>query len=983
MKIRNKSKFVLITFTLFLISIISTANIFHDNQQKNNIEIQSQETSIKHEQISTNASNHVSEKEINHESEHKSNMSPLLFLIIALFIGAATRHYLKKTPLPFTVLLLIFGLGMGILSRLGYLQHWVIGNFHMDVSFIEDAMHWAGNIDPHLILFVFLPTLIFEAAFAMDVHTFKKTFTNAFLLAVPGILVALFLTALIILGIKSGGIGLHNWTWQLALLFGAVVSATDPVAVVSILKEMGASKKLGTLIEGESLLNDGTAIVFFLVFLALITGSGNDASPFVQFLKVSFGGVIVGLVFGWIAIVWVKKVFNDALVEITVMIASAYITFFVAEHFFHVSGVLGLVTLGLLIGGIGRTRISPEVEHFLHEFWELAAFIANTLIFIIVGVVIANRIVFSAKDFLILGLIYIGIHIVRAIVILLLYPFMKNSGYGLPKKDAYVLWWGALRGAVGLALALIVAGENNIDPSIRDQFLFYIAGIVTLTLLINATTIKAFVTMMGLNKVSPSKKLMITNAKNYIRQASENSIEKLKKDRFMNKADWDTVNEYLPDAIQDKIDLSTHNDSNLAETRRRILEKEKSSYWEQFKNGMISASAVQNLSDAINEIIDADGKISLSDRKDLEQQWHTPKYLNKFQYYSILRKLAQTIFFDQLAKSYDTARGFVTAQYESLKLIESMSIKTSDEKTEENLLLVETEINENRIHGLTFLRNLKNTYPEIYSSITTKHAVRANLNYEKKTVERLLKKGQIGEDESNIMIKDIEIRMKRLIDSPPEIKEPEKSNLLKTVNWLKDLDKTTFNKISGLFQQRVYAIGEKIIKEDGHIDSLYVISRGTVKISKHNKVIDILGKGSVIGEMSFLTDIPRTATVTAESPVSVLRLTAIHMQQIIEKNTTLQDKLWEIALPRFVENIIAEIKPFNSWQHEAIQKWIKNGEVLITKKVKNLNFTNKIGILVKGSVITNNNTKIMPPSLIKGKTITLSHNSIIFIGNEL
>jgi len=983
MKIRNKNKFALITFTLFLISIISTANIFHDNQQKNNIEIQSQETSIKHEQVSTNASNHVSEKEIIHESEHKSNMSPLLFIIIALFIGAATRHFLKKTPLPFTVLLLIFGLVMGILSRLGYLQYWNIFGSQIDVSFIEESIHWAGNINPHLILFLFLPTLIFEAAFAMDVHTFKKSFTNAFLLAVPGILIAIFLTAFIILGIKTQGIGLNNWTWQLALLFGAVVSATDPVAVVSILKEIGASKKLGTLIEGESLLNDGTAIVFFLVFLALITGSGNDASPFVQFLKVSFGGILVGLVFGWIAIVWVKKVFNDALVEITVMIASAYITFFVAEHFFHVSGVLGLVTLGLLIGGIGRTRISPEVEHFLHEFWELAAFIANTLIFIIVGVVIANRIVFSTKDFLILGLIYIGIHIVRAIVILLLYPFMKNSGYGLPKKDAYVLWWGALRGAVGLALALIVAGENNIDPEIRDQFLFYIAGIVTLTLLINATTIKAFVTMMGLNKVSPSKKLMITNAKNYIRQASENSIEKLKKDRFMSKADWNTVNEYLPDAIQDKIDLSTHNDSNLAETRRRILEKEKSSYWEQFKNGMISASAVQNLSDAINEIIDANGKISLSDRKDLEQQWHTPKYLNKFQSNSILRKLAQTIFFDQLAKSYDTARGFVTAQYVSLKLIESMSIKTSDEKTEENLLLVETEINENRIHGLTFLRNLKNTYPEIYSSITTKHAVRANLNYEKKTVERLLKKGQIGEDESNIMIKDIEIRMKRLIDSPPEIKEPEKNNLLKTVNWLKDLDKTTFNKISSLFQQRVYAIGEKIIKEDGHIDSLYVISRGTVKISKHNKVIDILGKGSVIGEMSFLTDIPRTATVTAESPVSVLRLTAIHMQQIIENNTTLQDKLWEIALPRFVENIIAEIKPFNSWQHEAVQKWIKNGEILITKKVKNLNFTNKIGILVKGSVITNNNTKIMPPSLIKGKTITLSHNSIIFIGNEL
>ncbi|MDA3778813.1 MAG: cation:proton antiporter [Bacteroidales bacterium] len=981
MQVKNNIKLAIFIIIFLLVSTISYANIIQTNRRTYNTEIKSQSTIKKLASVSEDKNSGNTEEGSKHEkSEHKNTMSSLLFIIIALFIGAATRHFLKKTPLPFTVLLLLIGLGIGILSRLGHLHYWHIFNLQIDVSVLEGAILWAGNINPHIILYVFLPILIFEAAFGMDVHTFKRTFTNSFLLAVPGILIAIFLTAFVILGIKAGGIGLSNWDWHLALLFAAIVSATDPVAVVSILKEIGASKKLATLIEGESLLNDGTAIVLFLVFLALITGNGSNSSPFVQFFKVSFGGVLVGLVIGWIAIVWVKKVFNDALVEITVIIASAYITFFVAESLFHVSGVLGLVTVGLLVGGIGKTRISPEVGHFLHEFWELAAFIANTLIFIIVGVVIANRIVFSAKDFLILGLIYFGIHIVRAIVIFILYPLMRKSGYGLSKKNAYVLWWGALRGAIGLALALIVAGENNIDASIRDQFLFYIAGIVTLTLLINATTIKAFVNMIGLNKIAPSKKLMIINAKNYIRKASENSIEKLKKDRFMKKADWDTVNEYLPEAAQEKIDIRTQKDSDLAETRRRILEKEKSSYWDQFNKGMLSASAVQNLTEAINEIIDANGKISLSERKDLEQLWHTSKYLNKFQSTPILGKIVQRVFFDQLATSYDTARGFVTAQYESLKLIESMALKISGEETEKKLLIVENEINENRIHGLTFLRNLKNTYPEIYKAITTGHAVRANLNYEKKTVDRLLKKGQIGEDECKIMISDIEIRMKRLIDSPPEIKEPEKANLLRTVNWLKDLDKATFNKIIGLFQNRIYAIGEKIIKENAHIDSLYVISRGTVKISKNNKIIDILGKGNVIGEISFLSDIPRTATVTAESPVSVLRLTAIHMQQNIDHNKTLQDKLWEIAIPRLIENIITNIEPFNTWQHETKIKWIKNGEILFAKKVKNLNFVNKIGILVKGGAITYDNIKIKSPSIIKGKTITLSRDSIIFIG---
>ena len=324
------------------------------------------------------------------EEEHAGDMTPLLFVIIALVIGAGTRHWLRKSPLPYTVSLLVIGLILGAMNRLGWFGKFSLGSINLNLDFLGDSLNWAGNIDPHLILFVFLPTLIYEAAYAIDIHTFKKTSANAFLLAVPGILIALFLTGAFVMLIKFFGWGFSTWGWTMALLFGAVVSATDPVAVVSLLKELGASKKLGTLIEGESLLNDGTAIVLFMVFLAALTGEGAGDSAVFKFFKVALGGIGIGLFFGWVAIAWVKKVFNDAMIEITVIIAAAYLTFYVAEHFFHVSGVLGVVTMGLLMASVGKTRISPEVEHFLHEFWELAAFIANTLIFLIVGVVIAR-----------------------------------------------------------------------------------------------------------------------------------------------------------------------------------------------------------------------------------------------------------------------------------------------------------------------------------------------------------------------------------------------------------------------------------------------------------------------------------------------------------------------------------------------------------------------------------------------------------------
>ena len=170
---------------------------------------------------------------------------------------------------------------------------------------------------------------------------------------------------------------------------------------------------------------------------------------------------MVGVLLGLVAVRWVRKVFNDPMIEITVVLVTSYAVFFICEHFFHVSGVLGLVALGIVMAGVGRTRISPEVEHFMHEFWEFTAFAANVIIFIVVGVVIAQKAQPTGMDFAILGLVYLAIHLVRGINMGIFYPLMRKAGYGLPGKDAVVVWWGALRGAIGLALALVVYTERR------------------------------------------------------------------------------------------------------------------------------------------------------------------------------------------------------------------------------------------------------------------------------------------------------------------------------------------------------------------------------------------------------------------------------------------------------------------------------------------------------------------------------------------
>jgi NhaP-type Na+/H+ or K+/H+ antiporter len=923
-------------------------------------------------------STHVSQSGETHTGgEHQSNMYPLLFIIIALIIGAATRFWLQKSPIPYTVSLLIIGLLLGTANRLGWFESWHIGSLTLNISWLGQSVEWAGKIEPHLILFIFLPTLIFEAAFAMDVHT------NALLLALPGIIVALVLTAAIVMGLKAAGLGFGGWEWPLAFLFGTVVSATDPVAVVALLKELGASKKLGTLIEGESLLNDGTAIVIFLVFLFSITGSGSESSPVVEFIRVSVGGTLVGLVFGWITISWVRKVFNDALIEITVIIAAAYLTFFVAEHFLHVSGVLGLVALGLVMGSVGKTRISPEVEHFLHEFWDLAAFIANTLIFIIVGVVIADQTQFTASDLVRLFIVYIGIHIVRAVVILILYPFMRKAGYGLSRKNAWVLWYGALRGAVGLALALIVAGETVIPKEIRDDFLFLTAGLVTLTLLINATTIQYLVRSLGLTKIAPAKALMMHSAKNYLRQSTENAISKLKNDRYLKTAHWEAVHDYLPEKVATLSESETHLESTIAETRRRILEKEKSSYWNQFKDGMLGPNAVRRLTDAINEIMDEGGLVSLAKRKDLEQEWKTPKILGKLQSLPVIGRLSQRFFFDRLAISYDSARGFVQAQEENLKLLENMMIAKDEEQTaldEETLPIIEEEINENKIHGLTFLRNLRNSYPEIYNAIATRQAIRSVLNYEKRMVEKLLDKGRIDSGESIRIVSGIEERMKKLMDSPPTRELPKPVELLREVSWLTGLNEDIFNKVVDQFQNRVYPVDAVLVKENGPGDGLFIVVRGQVKVQLKDHVIDIIGPGSIIGEMAVLTGMPRTATVKAESPVTVLWMSTSKMRAIMKNSKDLEDRLWKFACTRFAMNLLGARKPYNEWQQKEFRQWLSAGEIIYPDNLGLIAMKGKVGILLTGQVTDPARQEAYTaPTILEADNYFCSSNTRVFI----
>ena len=248
-------------------------------------------------------------------------------------------------------------------------------------------------------------------------------------------------------------------------------------------------------------------------------------------------------------------------------------------------------------------------------------------------------------------------------------------------------------------------------------------------------------------------------------------MESIQTDRYLKKANWGKVSAYMPNLAEISDAVKNAKLETISETRRRLLEKEKSSYWRQFKDGLLGAEAVEGLSNGINDLLDAGGDRALSDRDDLEESWEAPKWMQKIARTPGLKSWGESMLLNRLSKSYDSAVGFITAQNDCGALLESIG-KGSEVPTEE-IAAIEEEINENRIHGQAFVRNLRKNYPDIYVAISTQQAIRNLLNYEKSSIDGLKKKGRIDDGEADKMLNDLKERSKRLIESPPKIEHTE------------------------------------------------------------------------------------------------------------------------------------------------------------------------------------------------------------------
>lgn len=676
--------------------------------------------------------------------ETNSVLTPLFFVVICLMAGAILKFGLKKTSLPYTVGLFAFGLLAGVLDRVGVLA---------PIPILKASVDFAGNANPNMILYIFLPILIFDAAYELDIHVFRKTLFNSSLLAVPGVVVVMFLTAAMLMGIGHLDASYGEWTWTFALMFGGLISATDPVAVVALLKELGTSKRFSTLVDAESMLNDGTGIVLFMLFFGSYASEAIKESPVVDFILVVAGGVLTGLLVALACIWFISKVQGDEMLQNSVLILGAYLTFILAEDFLDVSGVIALVAFGLTITYVGRPKLKPQVNQFMEQFWELTTHLANTLIFIIVGIIIAVKVDFGWKDIVVLFLVYIGLNLIRVLMVALLYPLMKRSGYGLSLREAVILSWGGLRGALGLTLALMVSYTLPIPEPIRRQVLFLTAGIVTLTLTINATTIGWLLKKLGLATVPSAKRLLDYSVRKQIHDQTESYFNHLRTEADLKDANWKTVGQFLPPEEPEPV-ANVRTKDLVADIRLRVLDKERTLYEQLYDDGIISSVSLRRLTLSVDDLYDRDGKEPLSDRKELFDFCKPPFFLRgAARRIGWLKKWTDRSCRYKIIDGYDLAHGLIIAQEGSLHVVETFETSATLSPEERHALpMLQTEIRTNLTDAHRFIEEVATDYPRSYRAAITRKSIRMLLSHEKKTIEQFRRDGLLSDEHAEEMV---------------------------------------------------------------------------------------------------------------------------------------------------------------------------------------------------------------------------------------
>lgn len=745
-------------------------------------------------------------------------------LVALLLIAAAILAITKRIKLPFTIVLVLVGISLSMLT-----DH---------SPFLFSLMHEI-EFTPDVFLFIFLPTLLFESAFNLDVKLLRQNLAPVLMMAIPGLFISAFIIGFIV-----------AWATPIpfpaALLLGAILSATDPVAVVAIFRKLGAPKRLTTLVEGESLFNDASAIVLARLLAGILIAGAFTFETAIQgavdIFVLFVGGFITGWLLGVVSAYLLGKVESDPFIEITLTTVLAYASFLFAEEVLHVSGVMATVGAGLVLGSWGRFKISSSVRIYLEHFWEYMAFVANALIFLMVGLKVDLSALWNSLD--LLAWVILAMLVSRAVIVYGLMPLISRLPSAEYVNNSYknVIFWGGLRGAVGIAIVFSLP-----EFEYTETFTVLVIGGVLFTLIVQGLTIQPLVKWLGLTRKSVADQLTgievsldgKLEAKDRVTALAESGI-------FSNKATYRLHNECenqikeLKDDFEDIRNNQLSHDTELKFLYLRVLVEEKSKYVDMFDKGYIGEVVFREQFTTVSMQIDA-----VRSNENFEHiRPHTiggsieRSIISLIKNITFLSHLREKLQLNQIARIYER----LWAQYNgSNHVLECLNHFSEIRIIHSEVLDIVREKYLNW-HQQTAeqLDDFSERYPEFILATQERMCRRLAYSTEDEYIQLKFMYGTLPDDLANeIHASYLEkIRSLRELEVAKLQMEPEK--LLRSIPFFENLKQDELQYLAKNMIHGVYSREDVIIQQGSYYKSLFLVARGVVRITR----VDDQGKKS-------------------------------------------------------------------------------------------------------------------------------------------
>ncbi|MFT4614909.1 MAG: CPA1 family monovalent cation:H+ antiporter [Bacteroidia bacterium] len=794
--------------------------------------------------------------------EHTSGVIDLVSAVTTLLlIAAATLALSKRLKLPFTIMLVVAGI---LLSQLA--------NFFPHVLPALVDFH----ISPDVILFVFLPTLIFESSLHLDARELRRNLLPVLTMAVPGLLISTAIIGTLISAVTP-------IDFAAALVLGAILSATDPVAVISLFKQLGAPRRLTILVEGESLFNDATAIVASQILLAIAVAGYFSTQTVLagigDFFFVFVGGAVVGWVMA-IAVGYILgKVDGDPLIEISLTTILAYFSFLIAEHVLHVSGVMATVAAALTIGGWGRSKISHSVSEYLENFWEYLAFVANALIFLLVGLQI--HLGALAESWYMLLWVILSMLIARAVVVFGLVPLVGHfpGSEAIDRRYQAVMYWGGLRGAIALAIALSLG-----DFEWADTFVVLVTGAVLFTLLVPGLTIEKLIRSLGLHVPPLADRLAEAEARLGARQSAVADLPDIQKNASLSSRTATrlrTQYQLSADDAEEDFDAQRLQELNDKQEYNLLLLKcfsvQKAFYREMLGHGHLSEQTYRNLVYALNvegDNLRYQGELPKVPPRSQFGRWWRNSWMRIVQRLGLFADYAESIRSHSTAQDYEYAWAGYHGCTRVLSSIDSLSRHS---KARNKVVADLRELFNRWAQGARKkLDTVAEEFPEFHDASQQRLAERMMLHSERQFVVSQRRSGTIPNSVAELLLEDLDeqIRALRGYDTAELSLHPDE--ILRKVPAFIDLPEEEIPGVLRCLKQRTIPARQDIIQEGSKDDSLYLIARGKVRVvrrkGEEEVEVAMLGAGDFIGRGGFLGGGPHAATSRALTPCAVYEL---------------------------------------------------------------------------------------------------------------